>query len=53
MTGMVLLVVVALVGLVLWMAPAGKASEVGRALFFCAMLALCFGASPSSSRWFR
>lgn len=46
------LVVVALVGLVLWLAAAGKASDVGRVMFFCAFLAICFGASPAA-RWLR
>lgn len=52
MNGFVLLVIVALVGLLLWMLAPGKAAELGRVLFFCAFLAICFGAAPSV-RWVR
>jgi hypothetical protein len=50
--GFVLLVIVALLGLLLWVAAPGKAGDIGRVLFMCAFLAICFGASPSV-RWLR
>lgn len=33
-------------GIFLWWRCAGRLSEAGRIMFFCALLAICFGTSP-------
>jgi len=53
MTATIALILVLVVGLVLYLATSGKASELGRILFFCALLALCLTAAPASLRWLR
>jgi hypothetical protein len=45
------LLILAILGLLLYaFASNGKLAEVGRIVFFCATLALCFGASPHVPR---
>jgi Na+/phosphate symporter len=53
MTATVALILVLVVGLVLYLVTQNKASEVGRILFFCALLALCLTAAPSAVHWLR
>jgi hypothetical protein len=43
MTISITLLVLMLVGLLIYAFAQGKLSEVGRIMFFCALLALCFG----------
>lgn len=45
------LLILALLGLLLFAFADGKASEVGRLIFFAAALALCLGGT--SSHWLR
>jgi hypothetical protein len=42
------LLVLSLLALVLWALDLGKASEIGKVIFCCAFLALCFGQGPAS-----
>jgi hypothetical protein len=48
MTISITLLVLMLIGLLIYAFTAGKLSEVGRIMFFCALLALCFGAGGGS-----
>lgn len=45
------LLVLCLVGLILWALDLGKASELGKVIFACALLALCFGQGPAALRF--
>ena len=45
------LLILTLVGLILWALDLGKVSEVGKVIFACALLALCFGQGPASLRF--
>lgn len=40
------LLVLMLIGLLIYAFAAGKPMEVGRIIFFCALLAICFGHWP-------
>lgn len=44
------LIVMAVLGVLLYAFTNGKLSEVGRIVFFCALLALCFGAAPHMAK---
>ena len=51
MTITISLLILAVLGLLVYaFASNGKLSEVGRIVFFCAFLALCFGAAPHVPR---
>ncbi len=51
MTITISLLILAILGLLVYaFASNGKLAEVGRLVFFCAFLALCFGASPHIGR---
>lgn len=45
------LIVLAVIGLLIYALAEGKASEIGRMVFFCAFLAICFGGS--AGHWLR
>lgn len=51
MTITISLLILAVLGLLLYaFASNGKLAEVGRLIFACALLALCFGAAPHIGR---
>ena len=50
MTIQISLVVLAVIGLLVYvLASNGKAAEIGRICFFCALLVLCFGFAPQGA----
>lgn len=49
-----ILLIIMLIGAILWFATitrpsGGKINELGKILFFCALLAICFGQHPFGS----
>jgi hypothetical protein len=46
MVALIFFLILMLVGIFLWWRCVGKLSEAGRIMFFCSLLAICFGTSP-------
>lgn len=42
------LLILAIIGLLVYMLPTGNFKEIGRIVFFCAFLAICFGEAPKA-----
>ena len=46
MIALIFFLILLAAGSLLWWRCAGKLSEAGKIMFFCALLAICFGTSP-------
>lgn len=46
MIALIFFLILMLVGIFLWWKGGEKISEAGRIMFFCSLLAICFGTSP-------
>ena len=46
MVALIFFLILMLVGSGLWWKGGGKISEAGRIMFFCSLLAICFGTAP-------